>query len=360
MKIGIDISSLIYETGVSTYTKNLVDSLLAIDKQNKYILFGGSLRRLSELKEKAANLKGSCQMKLFYYPPLIADLVWNRLHILPVEVFTGKVDIFHTSDWSQPPSKAPKVSTVHDLTPILYPRLTNSKVIATHKRALKWMKKEVRTVIAPSKATKSDLVALGFNEKNIAVIPEAVDERFKPASKEDIQILKDKLKIKSDYLLAVGVGPRKNTKKIIRAFELAKSGRNLKLLIVGYDHFGYSEVRGVRFLGHMNVNELISLYSGAKALVYPSIHEGFGLPILEAFSCKCPVVTSNCSSMPEVAGDAAILVDPKDERSIAEGINSAFKVRQKLISKGTKRAREFSWEKTAKLTLDVYRQVLNK
>ena len=110
------------------------------------------------------------------------------------------------------------------------------------------------------------------------------------------------------------------------------------------------------FTGHIKKKDLISLYSGAKVLVYPSYYEGFGLPVLEAFACECPVVTSKISSLPEVAGDAAIYVDPDDASSIAKGINDAEKNKDILISKGVDRLKLYSWMKTAKMTLDVYKE----
>lgn len=360
MKIAIDVSSIIYGTGVSTYTSNLVGNLLKLDNENEYVLYGSSLRRRGELKRQVNSFPGSFKSKVFPIPPILTEVVWNRLHIIPIELFTGRIDLFHTSDWTQPPANAVKVSTVHDLSPILYPKTTNTKIVSAHKSAFGWMKKEVKRIIAPSYATKNDLCSLGIDENIITVIPEAVDSKYRKVGESKIDALRVKFKIHSNYLLSVGVGPRKNTQNIIKAFELSKAGRDMKLLIVGHDHYNYPEVRGVRFLGHVEKSDLIALYSGADAMVYPSLYEGFGLPILEAFSCECPVVTSNQSSMPEVAGDAAVLVDPNDLHSISEGIITALKDRTELIKKGKKRAAQFSWEKTAKDTLDVYKKALEK
>jgi len=357
MKIGIDISQIIYNTGVSVYTKMLIGNLSEFDKSNRYILFGGSFRRLDEIRKFVNTLpKNNFQKKLYPLPPSLLDLLWNRMHIGRMDLFTGKLDVLHTSDWSEPRSKAFKVTTIHDLSPILYPKLTDSRIVDTQKARLNWVFKESDRIIVPSEFTKSDLIKLGVKENIIRVIPEAVDPFFARSNNSEIEALKRKIKLTSDYILSVGVGPRKNTKNIIKAFEMVKPGKNLKLLIVGFDHYGYSENRNVRFLGQVSKTDLRTLYSGASLLLYPSLVEGFGIPILEAFACGCPVVTSNCSSMPEVAGKAAIYVEPKDVHSIANGIITALKQRSSLVKKGKTRIKQFSWQNTAKMTLDVYNE----
>lgn len=355
MRVAIDISQIVYETGVSSYTKNLVENLIKIDKVNEYILFAGSLRRKSDV------LNIFPQTKVFPIPPILANLVWNRLHTLPVEKLIGRIDVFHSSDWAEPPSGAFKVTTIHDLGPILYPRLFPKEIIrdivATHKQKLAWVKKESRRIIVPSVSTKTDLVNLDFDWSKIRVIPEAPSPIFKHASEESIEKLKNKYKISGKYLLAVGMNVRKNSENIIRAFDLARSGEDLKLVFVGLSKYtNIQETRNVRIAGQIPIDELPVFYSGSEALVYPSFYEGYGLPILEAFACGTPVVTSNVSSMPEVAGDAAVLVDPMDVNSIADGIHTALKGPKGLIEKGLARVKEFSWEKTAKMTLDVYNE----
>lgn len=355
MRIAIDVSQIVYGTGVSQYTIELVKNLLKIDKDNEYVLFAGTLRR------KADILKIFPQAKVFPIPPTLGDLIWNRLHILPIEKLIGKVDVFHTSDWTEPPSDAFKVTTVHDLSPFLYPNLFPRDVIRNivdaHKAKLKLVGKESDRIIVPAASTKKDLVRLGFNETIIRVIPEAVSDIFKRSSETRVEAIKRKYKIFGDYVLCVGVDARKNTERIIKAFEHASAGKELKIVFVGTPKYvKIKESRNVRMIGRGVTNEMPALYSGAKALVYASLYEGFGLPILEAFACGTPVVTSNISSMPEVAGGAAVLVDPYDINSIAEGIKKALGGPKSLIQKGYARIKDFSWEKTARMTLDVYNE----
>lgn len=356
MKIGIDISQVVYKTGVSRYTENLLKNLLKVDDDNSYVLFGGVLRKISSLKRFISSLSGNFETRIYPIPPRFTDLLWNRLHILAIESLTGKIDVFHSSDWSQPPARAFKITTVHDLTPIKFIKETPKEIVSVHTKRLEWVKKEVDRVIAPSSATKQDLVELGFDKSKLRVIPEAPSENFKPQDEESISQLRKKFLIPGRYILGVGVSERKNTQRIINAFEKVRPGEGLTLVLVGRPEVKVEERRGVRLLGHVTDELLPTLYSGAEVLVYTSIYEGFGLPLLEAFACETPVVTSNISSMPEVAGDAAVLVDPYDVGSIAEGIKMALESKKELTKRGLKRVKEFSWEKTATATLKVYNE----
>lgn len=355
MRIAIDVSQIVYGTGVSQYTVELVNNLLKIDHDNEYLLFAGTLRRKQDI------LKVFPQTKVFPIPPTLGDFIWNRLHILPIEKLIGKVDVLHTSDWTEPPSKAFKITTIHDLSPFLYPNLfprdAIRNIVKAHKAKLKLVGEEADRIIVPALSTKNDLVKLGFNGKIIRVIPESVSGVFKKSSVHEIENIKRKYKIFGDYVLGVGIDPRKNTERIIKAFEKAAPGKDIKMVFVGTPKYTrIKESRNLRVLGRVNTSDLISLYSGANALIYTSLYEGFGLPILEAFACGTPVVTSNVSSMPEVAGNAAVLVDPYDINSISEGIKKALSGPKGLIEKGYARVKDFSWEKTAKMTLDVYRE----
>lgn len=165
MKICIDISQIVYGTGVSDYTEDLVKNLLAIDSQNEYVLFGGSLRQIPRIKYLISRFEGRFVSKILPIPPTLADLIWNRIHKLQIENLVGNIDVFHSSDWTQPPSKAFKVTTVHDISPILSRAFSKKDLIRnipkTHAARLKWVKKEVDRIIVPSNATKKDLVNSG-------------------------------------------------------------------------------------------------------------------------------------------------------------------------------------------------------
>ncbi|HKB88278.1 MAG TPA: glycosyltransferase family 1 protein [Patescibacteria group bacterium] len=349
MRVGIDVSQVVYGTGVSVYTKNLVENLLRLDHNNEYVLFAGSLRR------KADILSLLPTTKVFPIPPMLADVIWNRLHMFPIEKFIGNIDVFHSSDWSEPPSSAFKVTTIHDLYPIKFPKLINGVVRDVHKRRLSWVFQESKRIIVPSNSTKNDLLEIGLSENLIRVIPEA--PTLTRPNDSLIDSVKSKYGIVGDYLISIGATRLKNTKAIVKSFHLARPGKDLKLIVVGRPSgIEFPVERNVRFLGHVDSNDLAALLSGSSGLLFASLYEGFGIPILDAFNCSVPVVTSNISSMSEVAGNAAILVDPTSIESITEGIEKVIRGPKAYIDKGLRRVKDFSWEKTAKMTLDVYRE----
>ena len=174
MKIGIDISQIAYEgTGVSAFVENLVRDLLKIDDKNEYVFFFSSLRK--NLKSQILNLKYTSQnlkIKTFRFPPLLLDLLWNKLHILPIEWLIGDVDVFITSDWTEPPTvKAKKATILYDLIVYKYPSETDRKIVEVQKRKLKWVKKESGMIFCISESTKKDaLEILRLEDKRLKVI----------------------------------------------------------------------------------------------------------------------------------------------------------------------------------------------
>ena len=358
MKIGIDVSQLAYPgTGVATYTQNLVENLLKIDKKNEYLLFFSSLRK----KTQSLNLKmQNAKLKTYPIPPLFWELFWNKLHRLPIEIFTGKLDVLHTSDWLEPPSRAVKVTTVHDLAVYKYPESFAVRgghdIVANQKRKLTWVKKESKLIIAVSENTKKDLVeVLGIEPERIRVIYEAADPIYKET--------KDKKSARRPYVLMMGGGARKNLARAVEAFGLLKT--DSEMVVVGrgegLEVSRFKDLnKNLKILGYVSKEKLRDLYFGAEVFVYPSLHEGFGLPVLEAMACGCPVVTSNVSSLPEVAGGTAVLVNPLDIEDIAKGIRIAMNSRVELRKKGLEQVKKFDWEKTARQTLAVYRETYEK
>lgn len=178
MKIGIDVSQLVYpQTGVANYLKNLVENLLMIDQRNEYVLFGSSLRQRKKLLSFVGQFdtpmyQTKPQVKLWYFPPFFLDLLWNRLHVIPVEWLIGEVDVFISSDWTQPPTlKARKATILYDLLVYKYPEEMHKKIVAVQKRRLKWVKRECDEIICISETTKKDArEILGIEEKRLKVV----------------------------------------------------------------------------------------------------------------------------------------------------------------------------------------------
>ncbi len=378
MIIGIDISSIPYKTGVSNYTLNLVRNLVKIDKVNSYKLFYSSLRlplptEIIEIKKKHSNVK----IYQFKIPPTILQILWNQLRLFPLEFFIGKCDLFHASDWTQPPSfKSKIITTVHDLTPFIHPEWHHPKVIKAHKNKMKLAAKKCFKFICVSQSTKKDLLKIypKINPLKVEVIYEAAEDKYAQFLKlsKDKQ-LKKKERIKKLYdldrfILAQGTRePRKNLKRLIDAFVAFKKANpscQVSLAIAGKYGWG-QDVDGikdpfVKILGFIPEKDMVALHASALCLAYPSLYEGFGLPLVKSLKVATPIITSNLSSMPEVAGDSALYVNPYSTQDLTKAITKMIKnsaIRRQLSQNGIIQARKFDWIKTAKQTLSVYQSL---
>lgn len=338
MKVGFDISQTAHSGGVVTYSKNLA-ARLSNTAGLEMVFFYTSLRKPYE-----GSLK---RVRSFRIPPTLAEILFNRLRIIPIESFIGAVDIFHSSDWLQPKTQAKKVTTYHDIIPLKYPQWSHPKIVEVHKRRLQLVEKDIDMVIAVSEATKKDLLEISkIPEKKITVIYEAAADQFKLQEEKKVAEFREKYGLPKNFVLAVGgVGERRNLDRIKEA---AKD---------------YPLVISTKTLPYLSDEEMPLLYSAAGVLLYPSFYEGFGLPILEAMACGTPVITSNISSMPEIGGDAPLYVDPEDADDIGKKLAIVMEdqqTRDTMIKKGLKLAQKFSWEQTVEQTAKIYRELLNR
>lgn len=336
IRVGFDISQIAHRGGVATYTQNLADHLQNL-KDLEMVYFYSSFR-----KPYRGGLKN---VKKYCLPPTLFEMLFNRWRNVGIERFLGPVDVFHSSDWTQPPSKAKKVTTYHDVVPLKYPEWSHPKIVAVHKRRLWLVEKEIDMVIAVSESTKRDLLEVSnIPESKITVIYEAAGENFKLKPKEEVEQLRKKYKLPKEFVLAIGgIGERRNLKRVKEA------SKGYHLIVAGVD------------IPWLSSGELPLLYNCARVLLYPSLYEGFGLPILEAMSCGTPVVTSNISSMPEAGGNGALYVDPLDTEDIKKKLKEVFEnddLRKELITKGFEQVKKFSWEKCAKETAEIYRRLV--
>lgn len=336
MRIGMDISQIAHGGGVAVYTQNLAEHL-SREKTLEMVYFYSSLR-----KPYHGPLKN---IKKYHLPPTLFEMLFNKLRNVPIEKFIGPIDIFHSSDWIQPPTKGKKVTTFHDVVPLRYPQWSNPKIVVVHKRRLQILEEEIDLVIAVSESTKKDLIEVSkIPEEKIMVIYEAAAEYFKPQKSEDVEEFRKKMNLPDSFVLSIGgIGERRNLKAVKGA------AKDYNLVIAG------------QTIPWIPNDQLPLLYSAAKVLLYPSFYEGFGLPILEAMSCGLPVVTSNVSSMPEVGGDAAIYVNPEDIQDIKKKLKNVLedtKLRGMMIEKGFNQVKKFSWEKTAEQTVEAYKGLI--
>jgi glycosyltransferase involved in cell wall biosynthesis len=368
MNIGLDITSLIYQRGVSRYTANLIRALAAYPQCNLK-LFGYSLRRKKFLEQQADNLlnlkSGKHQVKVQPIPPSIQGKLW-WLGLNKIENTYDNLEVFHSWDWLQPPDKnLPLVSTIHDLAILKFPETAHPKIVKAHQRSWQILFERQAHIIAVSHATKRDILELiGFPNWRVHVIPEALPVEIRQVSEslteEEYDQIKAHLKLGRPYILFVGTRePRKNLKRIIEAWQ--PLSKDLDLIVVGekgWDEIGYAHNPHLRFLGRVGEKELNVLYAEAEIFVYPSLYEGFGLPILEAFYHGTPVITSDISAMIEVAGNAAELVNPKSVEEIRQAmkniLNESQLQQQQRLQRMIIRLQMFGWQQVARETVKVY------
>jgi glycosyltransferase involved in cell wall biosynthesis len=276
------------------------------------------------------------------------DAVWYPLG-LPRRARREGVDVLHLPTYRGPVRAAvPFVVTVHDLAVFRHPKAFNRWSRTYSRFIVPRVLAAARRVIAVSEFTRRELhQVLGVPDDKIRVVPNAVADAFAPAGPA----------AEGDYVLAVGtLEPRKNLARLLEA--VRRTG--IELRVVGARGWGGVEAggNGVRWLGEVPDALLAELYRGARCVAYPSLYEGFGMPVLEAMACGVPVVTSAGGATEEVAGGAAVLVDPLDPSSIAAGLEEAAGRRDELTRLGLERARAFSWREAAAATVAVYREAL--
>ncbi|MBW4435786.1 MAG: glycosyltransferase family 4 protein [Pleurocapsa minor GSE-CHR-MK-17-07R] len=307
--------------------------------------------------------------------------LWYRAHLpLPIETFVGRVDLFHATNFMLPPvlPGTRTLLTVHDLSFARVPETANASLMALLNRVVPQSVRRATHIAADSEATRQDLIAL-YNTppEKITVIYSGVEGRFHPQPDRAAQAaVRARYEIdERPYILAVGtVQPRKNYGRLIQAAaELRRRGHDIQVIFAGgkgwlddpiYASMEASGMKGhVRFIGFARDEDLPALYSAAALTAMPSLYEGFGLPVLEAMACGSPVITSDISSLPEVAGDAALLIQPTDVGAIADAAQRVLTepaLRASMIDKGLRQATRFTWEGAAVQLDALYAQVLGK
>lgn len=369
MHVGIDFTSVIYKRGVSRYTLNLAREL-ALNPQIQITLFGYSLRQKDVLKKDALKVLGA-QTKFIQLPTTAIEKLW-QFGMKPVSSFVPNLDIFHSWDWMQPPdTNVPIVSTIHDLAMLKFPQTAHPKILKAHERSWKKLIEHRSHIIAVSQATKHDVVKLlGIPAYMVHVVHEAIPDEFIQASnslteEQEVEII-NKLVLNRPYILFVGTRePRKNLLRLIESWQVLAP--DFDLLIAGEEGWDESSTNAnfkyqPRFLGRVTDKALSVLYANAEVFAYPSLYEGFGLPILESFHHGTPVVTSNNSGMIEVAGNAAELIDPESVSDITRGLQKVLgentDEQKKRLQRMIIRQQMFSWEQTARETIQVYKQAI--
>lgn len=366
------------QTGISRYVRHLYQEMGKIPGTE--INYFDGKRVFKKMPEQADPLKWAKETAAIWKLPDIIVFAIRALHWLKFELNLRQVckkhqfDIYHETGFVPAAmSIIPMVYTIHDLSLITHKH--------THPRERVWFNdffQQKRLPYATHIVTVSKFIhdqiidIMNISPSKISVIPEAAASHFYPRSLEKIQNLRNKLSLPNNYLLFVGsLEPRKNLPLFIKALQHCQV--SLPLVIAGWEGWGDKDwlksIAGsnlenrIIITGYVDDETLACLYSGASAFVYPSLYEGFGLPILEAMACGCPVICSNAASMPEVAGDAAIQINPMNADDLAKAIDRIATddvLRRSLIEKGFSRANQFAWRKAAESTYAVFNKIISE
>jgi len=371
MRIGIDSRLPFYQVGgISAYAVNLVAALAELDSGHRFTIFHSRKDRHTYISPDMAgfgraNLWTPCHH-------------WLERWTLGAELLPYRLDLLHSPDFIPPAFGArSRIVTVHDLNFLLYPEFLTAESRRYYNGQIDWAVGVADHILADSHHTRHDLIErLAIEPDRVTTVHLAAGAVFQAEhSAEEVASTLTRFGLSPGYILFVGtLSPRKNVKTILEAFELLTrdTGVDARLVLAGArgwladDLFASIADSAAReqivHISGLTDQAMAHLYTAAGVLVIPSLYEGFGLPVLEAMHCGCPVIASNRSSLPEVVGDAGILLDPADAVAWATSIKSVLQdplERRRLADLGRQQAQKFSWSKTAAATLAVYDQVLD-
>lgn len=375
MRIGFDVRPFLREeTGVGVYFKNLLLFLSRIDRTNEYYLFSSSWKdRL--FRKKIPSFQVS-HFRDFRVPVMAVNFLWSRLSWPPLDTFfRTELDLTHSPTPLIVPTKGKTIVTVYDLFFMDFPRLADKQARRDFFRKAETSFRKADGILTISEFTKNELLEKFIvEESKVRVVYLGIDHAtWNDISAPRLEEIRAKYGLPSTFLLFVGaLEPRKNLLRLIKALaKIHKEYKPISLVLVGRRGQEYEQLSDeikhqsleswVRMLGYVPESDLKYLYRLASLLVFPSLCEGFGLPVLEAMTSGLPVVASRSSALPEIAQDAALYFDPENPDEMAEKILQAFQDRrlnEALKKKGIKRANAFHWEKTAAQTLNFYQEVV--
>ncbi len=373
MRIGVDYTAAVRQgAGIGRYTRSLIGALPALDHENSYRLFVAA-RGVEAKVPEAPNFRA---VRLPVTDRETA-LVWQRLRLpIPIDLCLGPLDLFHSPDFVLPPVlTGRKVLTVHDLSFLRVPEYAHPVLREYLCRVVPRSVHRADLVLADSASTRTDVIELlRVPEDRVQIVYAGVEDRFRPVTDAaTLAAVRERYGLDRPFILGLGtLEPRKNFVGLIEAFARLIQRRHLPhdLVIVGGKGWLYEpifqRVRGlglegrVHFPGHVADDDLPAVYTLAACLAYPSFYEGFGIPALEAMACGTPVVTTRASSLPEVAGPAALYVDPHDNEGLVEALDRVLHdeaLRRELEAAGHRQAAQFTWQRAAQTLLSAYRSV---
>lgn len=361
--------------GIGRYVRELVSALAHVDHSTDYRLFASGVNNSTSL----IHLGDNFTWKPTRLSPAWLARIWHRARLpFPVECFTGDVDLFHATDFVLPPVKRPTKTllTVHDLSFLRVPEAASPNLRRYLNVVVPRSTTRATHILADSQATKADLIEFyNLPPDKISVLYSGVDSQFRPVVDNTASTqVRSKYKLgPRPYIFSIGtVQPRKNYGRLIEALaDLRSQHYDIDLVIAGgrgwledpiYDTLNRLNMQDhVHFTGFVDDSDLPALYSEATCVAFPSLYEGFGFPVLEAMACGTPVVTSNVSSLPEVAGDAALMVDAYDTEALTAALQQLMndtELRRELTAKGFIQAKRFSWLDSARHLKEIYDALL--
>jgi glycosyltransferase involved in cell wall biosynthesis len=369
MKIGIDIRPMSgLRTGIGRYVHQLIKTLAELDKTDEIVMFYNSQKGSLPLDMPRQR---NFRLKSYRLPNKILNAMWAYSAFPKAELFTGKVDVFHSPSFQMAPTrKAANVLSVFDLIFLIHPEMAIPSSVRHFAPRIHYYTQRADLIVTISQATAKDISeCLNIPPEKIIVIYPGTTP-LKKATEQEVALMKSRFGIEGDYILFVScLEPRKNLVRLLQAYERSSLADHYELVLAGPKGWHTEELfktweglncrYNIRWLDYVSDEYLAALYSGAAFFVYPSLLEGFGLPITEAMSVGCPVLTSNVSAMPEVAGDAAVLVDPLNVDSITQGmlkLSEDAELRQSLSQKGYERVGMFNWNRSANEMLLAYKK----
>jgi glycosyltransferase involved in cell wall biosynthesis len=372
MRIGIDATALpLQPVGAGIYMINLVRALAAVNERDELVIFTHPAGR----KQMAVQESKRFRWAVVPDKSILRRLLWEQIG-LPRLVGKMRLDLLHSLHYTRPwrlPCRS--VVTFHDMTFFLYPQLHTRSKQAFFPLTIRASARSADAIIAVSESTRADSIQLlGIPGEKIFATPLGVDPAFRPIRDlESLDVVRQRYNLPDRFILYVGlVEPRKNLSGLIRAYRSAlEGGIAHRLVVVGRFGWSYQQVldeiealglqERVQFTGYIPQADLPIVYNLASLFVYPTLYEGFGLPALEAMACGTPVVTSNVASLPEIIGEAGVLIPPGDQQALSQALQDVLSdpgLQTHLAIKGPQQASQFTWERTARQTLQVYRQVL--
>ena len=376
MKIAVNIlSAKSQHHGVGVYVANILKHLIPLAEEHTFLFYKRSEGIPIQNLRAGAGIKWEDIVL-----PRTLRIIWEHT-FLPLSLSKERVDLFWGPCNFLPLIKACRyLVTIHDLAPFLLPHSLPLIRRIYYKRAFENSIRLADQIIVVSESLKTDLIkSLAVPEEKIKVIYNGIDESFRPVTDNAIlSRIHEKYHLPSSFILTLGVlEPKKNIERLLQTYaDLKKSLPNLpKLVIGGSREYGWMNSRvfqlvkslalddDVIFTGTIVHEDLPAVYNLATLFILPSLYEGFGLPIIEAMACGTPVITSNTSSLPEVAGNAAVLVDPYDVEKISQAIGQVLtneRLQKEMREKGKENAKRFSWERAANALLEIFEEIRNK